>query len=429
MKIALVTSGTRGDVQPLVVLGVELTRRGHDVTLGVPPNLVDMGTRCGLRTGSFGPDTLAFMESPAGQRWLSAGDANSFMNEMMEISRSVIVDTMRELQELTEGAELIVGGLLAEDLALPSAESLGVPYASFHSAPYRRTRAFPQLLVTTRQLPGPLNRATGALFDRVWWKGVAAETAGFREQLGLPPDRTPTAKKLARDGALELQAYSPELLPALRDYGPHRPLIGLPVPDPELRRKLGDPSLDGRLEDWLGAGSAPVYVGMGSMPIADPARTLAMVTEVTGRLGLRAVVSAGWSRLTESEGTDEVLVVGAVDHDSLLPRCRAAVHHGGIGTTTAGLSAGLPTLICSVFADQPFWGTQLKRLGVGAHLRFANLDADGFEAGLRTLLQEPTVAAAQALGQRLRAEPAAVTVAADRLEALSRDQPGVPDST
>jgi UDP:flavonoid glycosyltransferase YjiC (YdhE family) len=60
-----------------------------------------------------------------------------------------------------------------------------------------------------------------------------------------------------------------------------------------------------------------------------------------------------------------VRVVGNLDHDSVLGRCRAAVHHGGAGTTAASLQAGLPTVVCSVFADQPFWGTRVVDNGVG----------------------------------------------------------------
>lgn len=423
MRITLVTSGTRGDAQPLAVLAVELTRRGHDVTLGLPPNLVDLGLRCGIRTAPFGPDTLAFMESPEGVRWLASGDLSAFMRELGQVSKAHIVQTMREMRDLADGADLVVGGLLAEDLALPSAEALGVPYASFHSAPYRRTRDFPQLMVTTRSLPRPLNRATGALFDRVWWKEVRDNVAAYRTQLGLAADPTPTATRLDRSGTLEIQGYSASLVPAPTDYGTHRPLVGLPAPDADLRRELGDAVLDGKLDGWLAAGSAPVYVGMGSMPIQSPEQTLATVTDVVRRLGVRAVVSAGWSRLVppsgESEsGAEDVFVVGAVDHDALLPRCRGAVHHGGAGTTHASLSAGLPTMICSVFADQPFWGARVERLGVGVHEPFAKLDAPRLREGLERLLAPATVERAAQLGAQLRAEQPAAAVAADLLERL-----------
>lgn len=422
MRITLVTSGTRGDAQPMTVLAVALARRGHDVTLGLPPNLVDLGLRCGVRTASFGPDTLAFMESPEGVRWLAAGDLGTFMRELGQVAKAHLGQTMREMQDLAEGAELVVGGLLAEDLALPSAESSGVPYASFHSAPYRRTRDFPHPLVTTHSLPGPLNRATGALFDRFWWKEVRDNVAAYRRQLGLAPDPTPTVSRLEQSRTLEIQGYSASLVPAPSDYGKHRPVIGLPTPDAELRHELGDGGVDEQLEGWLAAGSSPVYVGMGSMPIQSPEQTLATVTGAVRRLGVRAVVSTGWSQLTRSTlgaGSDDVLVVGAVDHDALLPRCRAAVHHGGAGTTHASLSAGLPTMVCSVFADQPFWGSRVERLGVGAHVPFAKLDANRLRTGLETLLTDATAELAADLGLRLRAEEPAARVAVELLERLA----------
>ena len=421
MRITLVTSGTRGDAQPLAVLAVELTRRGHDVTLGLPPNLVDLGLRCGIRTAPFGPDTLAFMESPEGVRWLAAGDLSAFMRELGQVAKAHIHRTMSEMQHLADGADLVLGGVLAEDLALPTAEALGVPYASFHSAPYRRTRDFPQPMVTTRSLPRPLNRATGALFDRVWWKEVRDNVAAYRTQLGLASDPTPTATRLDRSGMLELQGYSPALVPTPSGYGLHRPLIGLPTPDAELRRELGDGGVDEQLEGWLAAGPTPVYVGMGSMPIQSPEQTLTTVTDVVRRLGVRAVVSTGWSRLVPSSAesaVDDVFVVGAVDHDALLPRCCGAVHHGGAGTTHASLSAGLPTMICSVFADQPFWGGRVERLGVGAHVPFAKLDATRLHDGIAHLLASSTVEQAAQLGARLRAGQPAATVAADLLERL-----------
>ena len=72
MRIALVATGSRGDAQPLVVLGVELGRRGYSVVLGVSPNLVAFGERAGLPTFPVGPDSQQFLESADGQRWLAA---------------------------------------------------------------------------------------------------------------------------------------------------------------------------------------------------------------------------------------------------------------------------------------------------------------------------------------------------------------------
>lgn len=422
MRIALLTSGTRGDAQPMVILARELERRGHETVLGLPPNLVGFGERCGLSSLPFGADTQAFMESPEGEAWLAAGNVSSFMKALTAVSRAHMVQTRVETLAVTRGADALVAGILAEDIVLPAAEAAGAPLVTLHSAPVRRTSVVASPLVTTRGLPGPLNRASHALFERVWWRGVQEDVAAFRAQVGLGSDKRPTARKLAAAGALELQAYSPSLVPGLEgDYGPRRPLVGFLTPDTDLRDRLGESGVDAELDAWLTDGEPPVYFGFGSMPITEPRAALAMISETTERLGVRALVSAGWGRLAAEETEldslgQHVRATGTVDHDAVLPRCAAAVHHGGAGTTAAAVGAGVPSVVCSVFADQPFWGTRLERLGAGAHLRFAALDTDALHAALERVLAPAMVERAADLGRRLRAEPPAARRAADLVE-------------
>jgi sterol 3beta-glucosyltransferase len=136
------------------------------------------------------------------------------------------------------------------------------------------------------------------------------------------------------------------------DWDGRRPLVGCLPLDDELRGMLGEADVDAGLDAWLSAGEPPMFVGFGSMPVQDPTATVAMITRVSRELGVRALVSAGWGELSSLGPADaEVRVVGNLDHDSVLGRCRAAVHHAGAGTTAAGLQAGPPTVVCSVFAD------------------------------------------------------------------------------
>ena len=117
---------------------------------------------------------------------------------------------------------------------------------------------------------------------------------------------------------------------------------------------------------------------------------------------------------------DEALMcVGPLDHGAVRPRCRAAVHHGVAGTTAASFSAGLATLVCSVFADQPFWGTRLGDLGAGAHRRFAALERRTLESGLREILDPATAMRAQHLAKGLAAEGGSVVRAADLVESAA----------
>jgi UDP:flavonoid glycosyltransferase YjiC (YdhE family) len=117
-----------------------------------------------------------------------------------------------------------------------------------------------------------------------------------------------------------------------------------------------------------------------------------------------------------SSNGDRVRVTGSINHDIVLPRCRVAVHHGGAGTTMASVSAGVPTLICSVFADQPFWGRRLQKLGVGGHLPFAEMSQSRLEDGLRPLLHPAVAARAAELAAAVHGEPDAAERGADLVE-------------
>jgi sterol 3beta-glucosyltransferase len=139
------------------------------------------------------------------------------------------------------------------------------------------------------------------------------------------------------------------------------------------------------------------------MPVLDGAALLRTVRATLADLGVRGILAAGWSEL-DAVRDDTLFVVGEVDHQSLLPRCAAAVHHGGAGTTHTSLAAGTPTLICSVAFDQPFWGSRCRRLGVGATFPFARLNARRLTDGLRAVLDTRVAVRAKEVAQRMADE-------------------------
>lgn len=416
MRVVMLASGTRGDAQPMVVLGAELRRRGHEVVLGLPPNLVDFGQRAGLDSRPVGPDTQAFLESPEGQGWLAAGNVMKFMGALATVSHDSIEATDAQVIDVSAGADVIVANVLMEDHAACVAEATGIPVVFLHSAPIRATAAYGHPMITTRRLPGPLNRASGALFDRVWWRGLKGDVNGFRSKLGLAPVRTSTARRNAAAGGLELQVYSSSLVPELDDHGPHRPRTGFLTVGPDERARLGEDAVDPDLDRWLGDGEAPVFFGFGSMPVLDTQAMLALIRRVSAELGVRALVGAGWSTLSDDDDDDRIRVVGTVNHDLVLPRCRAAVHHGGAGTVAASIGAGIPTMVCSVFADQPFWGSRIEALGAGTHIRYTALDEASLTAGVRRCLEPGVERAAQDLSRGLQADGDTAARAADLVE-------------
>lgn len=419
MKIAMTTHGTRGDIQPFVSLARALMQRGHEVVLGTPVNLISFVERCGVRASPLAVDSQAFMESPEGRRWLSSGNAQKFMQELGAVIHAhrdeLIADTLR----LCEGADVIVTGLLTEDFASTVAEARELPLLAVHFNGMRSNSRYANWLVSSRKLPPFLNRATHALAEAAWWNGNKADVNHFRQQLGLAPTRLSTYQRMRKLGAHTLHAFSPSIAPAPPEYQDAMPVLGaIHFPD-YIRAGLGETAPDQELVNWLAAGTPPVFFGMGSMPVEHPEVMLQQIADVSGKLGQRALIGAGWSRLQGANNLPaHVRIVGAVDHSWLLPQCRAAVHHGGAGTVQAVLSAGLPSVITSVFADQPFWGEQCQRQGVGVHLPFKKLNASTLEQALRKVLQPALQRAASTLGQTVRAEQDATPLIAERIEAL-----------
>jgi sterol 3beta-glucosyltransferase len=129
------------------------------------------------------------------------------------------------------------------------------------------------------------------------------------------------------------------------------------------------------------------------------------------RAGVRALIQAGWAEL-DLPRTDDVLAIGEVPHDWLLPRTALAVHHAGAGTTAAALRAGTPMVTTPIYADQPLWARQVAKLGLGPPpVPFRRLTADRLAAAIRDALDTPRYAArARNLAQQIRAEDGATPV-------------------
>lgn len=410
MKVALVGYGTRGDVQPLVCLGAALAQRGHEVQLLVPRNGAPMGRAAGLTTVELPLDVQEMFAAPAAQRMLAAGRLSAFFRWLHREEKAYLGDLRAALIEGTSGADAIVCHPLVEDRCAAIGEARGVPVISMHLFPFLPSRTFPSPFISQRDL-GPLNQAGHRLILSMLWRFSRQEVVAMRQELDLPPARSSYAVAVSRGEGRALLAYSPSLLPTPPDWPPGVRPIGALTPWPQLRAQLGEAGLPTELEDWLEAGPAPVFLGFGSMPVLDAENLLDTARRTLRKLGVRGVVGAGWSELPGAR--DELIFsLDHVDHQSLLPHCAAAVHHGGAGTLHAGLAAGTPTLVCSVFADQPFWGHRCRALGVGETFPFKKLDGGRLSAGLRSVLEPGVANAARDLAARMaREDPTAAAVA------------------
>jgi sterol 3beta-glucosyltransferase len=439
VRHVLALVGSRGDVQPALAVGLELRRRGHEVVTGVAPNLVPLAERLGLDPVPLGIDSAALLGSDLVRRDMRSAHPVRRLRALRAVAAAGWDELRFGLLALLDdvgGADTVVTGLLGQEVAAAVAERRGLGMAALHYCPVRANRVVSP--VSGVRGPGA-TRAVWTLGERVRWGLTRRAENDQRGELGLGPTRVHLPTRLRDAGVVEVQAYDPALVPGLADeWGSRRPLTGFLALDDAARARLGeagsgsgsgaggDGGLDAGLDAWLDDGDPPVYVGFGSMPVADPAALLAAVDAACADLGVRALVSAGWNDFSTAGGTgpdvDEkrVRVVGAVDHATVLPRCRAAVHHGGAGTTGAVLRAGLPAVVGWYSADQPMWGDLLRGAGVGVARRASTLTQPGVLAGaLSEVLDDATAARAAALGSRLVPADRAVAAAADAVEGVT----------
>ncbi|KAA3458670.1 sterol 3-beta-glucosyltransferase UGT80A2-like isoform X1 [Gossypium australe] len=155
--------------------------------------------------------------------------------------------------------------------------------------------------------------------------------------------------------------WSPHLVPKPKDWGPKIDVVGFCFLD--LATNYEPPE---SLVKWLEAGPEPIYIGFGSLPVQEPERMTQIIVNALEQTGQRGIINKGWGGLGNlAEPKDFVYLLDNVPHDWLFLRCKAVVHHGGAGTTAAGLKAACPTTIVPFFGDQPFWGERVHARGVG----------------------------------------------------------------
>jgi sterol 3beta-glucosyltransferase len=310
---------------------------------------------------------------------------------------------------------------LATLMCLSLAEKWQIPVAAvFLSMPLTPTRCFPHSILGYRNF-GPLNRATYAL-NQLLWLTVRRTQNEFRTTLGLPPKNMMRA--LLKGHHFTAYAMSRHLLKRPADWPPSTHVTGfLRVPAALRADHPMDQCPDG-LKSWLDSGPPPVYVGFGSIPIPDPKKLISILYELLEQDDMRILFCQGWSVVPEMNNHARLFATKMVDHEMILPQCRSAVIHGGIGTTAAVMHAGIPMVIVSVLADQPHHGRWMEQLGLGVHIPFRNLSYDRLKNALLDIRAPEFLARAKKLSVDLSRENG-VREIADLLEdgPLSGRQP------
>lgn len=409
------TAGSRGDVAPYTGLGHGLARAGHEVTLVTHARFEPLVAGSGVRFHPLPVDPRAELESSRGRGLHRSATGVGKLVRVVALARALVGSMTDELVAAARSSELLLVAASVGPLGHTVAEGLSLPSLDVPLQPLSATREFAPPMLSAG--------SWGAVGNRVAGEGVALSVeqvfAGvlpsLRRELGLPP-RSALASWRARRRLAPpvLHGFSGLVVPRPGDWRPGLDLAGYWWPYD------GDRRLPPELEEFLGAGPPPVFVGLGSATVPRPDLLSAVVVRALRRAGLRGVVQRGWGGLA-AHG-DDMLTVDEVPHSLLFPRVAAVVHHAGAGTTAAGLRAGVPAVPVPIQFDEGFWASRLVRLGVAPRaLTLRRLTEDALAQALVRATGDPAFARrAAGLGERIRSEDgvgpvrAAVERAGDR---------------
>ncbi|MFD3620912.1 glycosyltransferase [Streptomyces sp. NPDC058676] len=406
MRVLLSTYGSRGDVQPMAGLAVRLRELGAEVRVCAPADeeFAKLLAGVGVPMLPVGPSARALTKAAPPP------------SSLPQRAAAVIAAQLDAVTAAAEGCDVLVstGMISAAAGARSVAEKLGIPSVSVTfqqltlPSPRRRPLAYPGRplppeVTDTRVLWDLDARSINTLF------GEALNTN--RASIGLPPvadvrdyvigDRP----WLATDPTLDPWQETPDL--DVVQTG------AWTLPD--------ERPLPAEVTAFLDAGTPPVYVGFGSMPMGASPDAARVAIEAVRAQGRRALVSQGWADLGLIDDLADCLPVGEVNHQALFGRVAAVVHHGGAGTTTTAAGAGAPQVVVPQIADQPYWAGRVAELGIGAAHDGPAPTFESLSAALEAALAPETGARARAVAGTIRTDGA--TVAAKLLlDAVGRER-------
>lgn len=444
MNVVIQVVGSRGDVQPFVALGKVLKERyGHRVRLATHPNFKDFITENGLEFFSIGGDPQALMafmvKNPGlmpGFDSLRAGDVGMRRKEVAEFLKGgwrscfetgdgygpeATDDTIEDWtsRQPTENDYLnkpfVADCIIANPPSfahIHCAEKLGIPLHIMFTMPYSPTQAFPHPLANIQSSDADTsltNYISYALIDMLTWQGLGDIINRFRQRsLGLDEISLVWAPgMLQRLRIPHTYCWSPALIPKPKDWGPSINISGFYFLD---LAKNYTPAPD--LRAFLDAGPPPVYIGFGSIVLDDPTAMTKLIFEAAELSGQRVLLSKGWGGVGADElgKPDDVFMLGNVPHDWLFKHVSCVVHHGGAGTTAAGITAGRPTLVVPFFGDQPFWGAMVARAGAGPEpIPHKQLTAEKLAEAIKFCLEPSSQEKAHELAAKIAQETGSET--------------------
>lgn len=417
LRITCLTIGSRGDVQPYIALCKGLLTEGHKPRIATHAEFGPWIEKHGIDFVSVGGDPAELMRICVENGMFTY----SFLKEATSKFRTWIDDLLESSWQACQDSDILIESPSAM-AGIHIAEALGVPYFRAFTMPWTRTRAYPHAFaVPEHKYGGAYNYLSYVMFDNVFWKGISGQINRWRRKtLGL---ESTNLERMQQSKVPFLYNYSPHVVPPPLDYSDWVRVTGYWFLD-EGGDYQPPPDLLAFIDKARADGKKLVYIGFGSIVVADPAALTRTVVEAVLKADVRCILSKGWSdRLGDPSAQkveitlpSDIFQIKAAPHDWLFRQIDAAVHHGGAGTTGASLRAGIPTITKPFFGDQYFFGSRLEDLGVGICLKRINVTVLA-RAIWEAAHSERMIVKARKLGEHIRSEHGVQTA----IQAIYRD--------
>ncbi len=412
MRIGIITIGSRGDVQPYIAVGKGFKRAGYEVRLLTHGAFADAAREAGVDFADLGVDPRTVMEQVMQEAGLASRSSRialvrqgAFMRRALRIAQPLLHEGAQRGFQATQDVDALLLSPLGIYIGIPLAHKRGIPAFAANVQPITPTREFPSVLFP----PAPAwlapvrslyNRVSAEMVERVRWPLYRGSMGKAVHAVLGTPLRSPLAQR-RREQTPNFYGFSAHVLPRPADWPDFCHVTGYWFLD--TKPAFQPPA---ELEAFLQAGPKPVYIGFGSMMGADERSLTEQVVSALGRCGQRGILLTGWGALAHVPLPETIFAIDAVPHDWLFPRVAAVVHHGGSGTTGAGLRAGLPSLIVPFIGDQSFWGRQISERGLGPQsIAYTHLNAEAMAQAITTMVTDQAMRQrAATVGEQIRAE-------------------------
>ena len=359
MRLALLTYGTQGDVQPFIALARGLQQAGHTVQLAAPG-------RFGSQAALYEIPFIPLPGDPGEFARILVDRTGKNPLKMISALRDFVFPLAGEVaagfRSACQEADAVVHTFLSTTGGHAFARQQGIPDISVQFFPvFAPTRAFPSPAMPALPLGGYYNLLTHVLVTFFYWRVGHLGVGLLKRTCPDFPDRLFWPFRESYRGITPLLfAFSPAVVPRPSDWGEHVFITGY-----WSQEDVDDWEPPERLTHFLSAGPAPLCVNFGSVVSRNAEGVYAIILKAIEKTNQRAVIICGWGNWQCMGESANVCIVDFAPHDWLFPRTQAVIHHGGAGTTASALRVGVPSIIIPFASDQPFWGRRVVRIGAG----------------------------------------------------------------